>query len=58
MKKILNYIGLPILIAVLLCSCEDLDVPITTQLEPSTFPQNSAQYIQAAGPVYSAFRGE
>lgn len=58
MKKILKYIGLPIAIVGLLWSCEDIDVPITTQLTPDVFPQNSTQYIQATGPVYAAFRGE
>ena len=58
MKNILNYLGLPILMVGLFWSCEDLDVPITTQLTPEVFPQNSTQYIQTAGPVYAAFRGE
>jgi hypothetical protein len=58
MKKMLKYIGLPIAIVGLLWSCEDIDVPITTQLTPDVFPQNSTQFIQATGPVYAAFRGE
>ncbi|MCR4031374.1 MULTISPECIES: RagB/SusD family nutrient uptake outer membrane protein [Flavobacterium] len=58
MKKILKYLGLPVLMAGLVWSCDDLDVPITTQLTPEVFPQNSTQYIQTAGPVYAAFRGE
>ena len=58
MKKMLKYIGLPIAIVGLLWSCEDIDVPIKTQLTPDVFPQNSTQFIQATGPVYAAFRGE
>jgi hypothetical protein len=58
MKKILKYLGLPVLMAGLIWSCDDLEVPITTQLTPEVFPQNPAQYIQTTGPVYSAFRGE
>lgn len=58
MKKILKYLGLPLLVAGLLSSCSDLDVPIETQLTPDVFPQNESQYIQTAGPVYVAFRGE
>lgn len=58
MKKILKYLGLPVLMAGLVLSCDDLDVPITTQLTPEVFPQNSTQYIQTTGPVYAAFRGE
>ncbi len=58
MKKILKYLGLPVLLAGMVWSCDDLEVPITTQLTPEVFPQNSTQYIQATGPVYVAFRGE
>ncbi len=58
MKKILIYLGLPVLMAGFVWSCSDLDVPITTQLTPEVFPQNSEQYIQTTGPVYAAFRGE
>lgn len=58
MKKIFKYFSLPIISIGLLWSCDNLDVPITTQLTPDVFPQNSTQYIQTAGPVYAAFRGE
>ena len=58
MKKISKYLGLPVLMVGLLWSCENLDVPITTQLTPDVFPQNSAQYIQSSGAVYAAFRGD
>jgi hypothetical protein len=58
MKKILKYIGLPMLTIGLLWSCENLDVPITTQLTPDVYPQNSTQYIQTTGPVYVAFRDQ
>lgn len=58
MKKIIKYIGLPMLAVGLLWSCEDLDVPITTQLTPDVFPQNSTQFIQTTGPVYVAFRDQ
>ncbi|AOZ99754.1 MULTISPECIES: RagB/SusD family nutrient uptake outer membrane protein [Flavobacterium] len=58
MKKIMKYLGLPILAMGLFGSCENLDVPITTQLTPDVFPQNSTQFIQTAGPVYVAFRGD
>jgi hypothetical protein len=58
MKKILKYLGLPIVIVVLLWSCDDLEVPITTQLTPEVFPGNSEQYLQTTGAVYAAFRGD
>ena len=53
MKQALKYI----LIGGLLASCHKLSVPIKTELTPSVFPQDSAQFIQAEGPVYVALRG-
>ncbi|WP_246073621.1 RagB/SusD family nutrient uptake outer membrane protein [Dinghuibacter silviterrae] len=40
-----------------LASCHKLDVPITTQLTPSVYPTDSAQFITASGPAYVALRG-
>jgi starch-binding outer membrane protein, SusD/RagB family len=57
MKKLLNYIGLPGALMVSMTACHKLDVPVTTQLTPEVFPQNSSQFIQAAGPAYMALRG-
>jgi hypothetical protein len=57
MKRIINYIQAVAVPVVLLSSCHKVDVPITTQLTPEVFPQNSAQFIQAAGPAYVALRG-
>lgn len=58
MKKIIKYIGLPFLALGMFGSCENLDVPITTQLTPDVFPQNSTQFIQTTGPVYVSFRDQ
>ena len=38
-------------------ACHDLNVPISTELTPDVFPQNSDQFVQASGPPYAAFRG-
>ncbi|MEP7377450.1 MAG: RagB/SusD family nutrient uptake outer membrane protein [Chitinophagaceae bacterium] len=57
MKKLLIYIGCPLLLLGALSSCHKLDVPITTQLTPDVFPQDSGQFISASGPVYVALRG-
>jgi starch-binding outer membrane protein, SusD/RagB family len=57
MKKALNYIILMGLFATVLSSCHKLNVPITSELTPNVFPQDSAQFIQAEGPVYVALRG-
>lgn len=57
MKKVLKYIVFPALLLGALSSCRKLDVPITTQLTPDVFPQDSSQFISASGPVYVALRG-
>ena len=57
MKKAFKYIIFPVLLAGSLESCHKLDLPITTELTPDVFPQDSAQFIQAAGPAYVALRG-
>lgn len=57
MKKVFNYILPLLLTGVCFSSCHKIDVPVKTELTPDVFPQNSAQFIQAAGPAYSALRG-
>ena len=57
MKKLLKYTMLPVVLAGVLGSCHKLNSPITSELTPSVFPQDSAQFIQAEGPVYVALRG-
>jgi hypothetical protein len=57
MKKALNYIVTTALLTSMCCSCHKLNVPITSELTPNVFPQDSAQFIQAEGPVYVALRG-
>ncbi|HEY8937417.1 MAG TPA: RagB/SusD family nutrient uptake outer membrane protein [Cyclobacteriaceae bacterium] len=56
MKKITKYI-FPALILSALTACQDLNVPITTQLTPDVFPKDSTQFIAASGQVYAALRG-
>ena len=41
----------------MLSSCHKLNVPITTELTPDVYPQDSASFITASGPVYVALRG-
>jgi hypothetical protein len=57
MKKTFNYIIMAGLLTSMFCSCHKLSVPITSELTPNVFPQDSAQFIQAEGPVYVALRG-
>src|SRR3984957_20667862 len=57
MKKTFNYIIMEGMLTSMLCSCHKLSVPITSELTPNVFPQDSAQFIQAEGPAYVALRG-
>ncbi len=57
MKKIVVKIAFLLAITGFMTNCHKLDVPITSALTPDVFPQNQAQFIQAAGPPYAALRG-
>ncbi|HRZ98084.1 MAG TPA: RagB/SusD family nutrient uptake outer membrane protein [Paludibacter sp.] len=57
MKKRFKFIILPALISVFVASCNDLDVPVTTQITPDVYPQDSTQFVASAGVVYAALRG-
>ncbi len=56
MKKILNYKTLLVMAVAAFTSCHKLDVPITSELTPETFPQTEAQFNAVMGPVYTLFR--
>lgn len=58
MNKTIKYISAAILGIAVVASCHKIEVPITTELTPSVFPKDSAQFIQAMGPAYVAFRGD
>src|SRR5258708_25236618 len=57
MQNVFKYIIFPVLLFGTLASCHKLDVPVKTELTPAVFPQDSAQYVQAAGAVYVVLRG-
>lgn len=57
MKKVTKYIFLPVMLSLLMWSCNDLDVPVTTQITPDVYPQDSTQFVASAGVVYAALRG-
>jgi len=48
---------LPVLFIGCLSSCHKLDLPVTTEVTPDIFPNDSVQFIEAAQPAYIAFRG-
>lgn len=56
MKKQTKYIFLVLMLSAF-TACQELDVPITTQLTPDVFPRDSVQFIAASGQVYAALRG-
>jgi hypothetical protein len=57
MKRVIKNIIFPVIAITSLASCHKLEVPINTELTPDVFPQDSAQFVQASGPVYVALRG-
>ena len=58
MKKAMSsYIFLPIFLLAFFSSCHKLDVPITSELTTDVYPQDSASFITASGPVYVVLRG-
>ena len=57
MKKILKDFAFIIIIASAISACHKLDIPITTEVTPSVFPQNEAGYIQTELTPYVALDG-
>ncbi|WEA00597.1 RagB/SusD family nutrient uptake outer membrane protein [Mucilaginibacter sp. SJ] len=57
MNKILRSISFNAVLMLCFASCQKVSVPVKTELTSDVFPQNTAQYAQAAGPVYVALRG-
>ncbi|HVM89034.1 MAG TPA: RagB/SusD family nutrient uptake outer membrane protein [Puia sp.] len=57
MKKILGKLFMLFFIAGIISSCHKLDVPITTEVTPSVFPQDSLGYIQTELTPYVALDG-
>ena len=57
MRNTFQYIIYAVLFLGVLASCQKLNVPITTELTTSVYPQDSAQFISASGPAYVALRG-
>jgi len=56
-KTMFSYIMPAVVLIAALSSCHKLNLPITTQLTPDVYPQDSASFITASGPVYVALRG-
>jgi hypothetical protein len=57
MKTIVKHFLFSMLVVSLLASCHKVEVKVSSALTPDAFPQNSSQFIQAAGPAYAALRG-
>ncbi|TDH19989.1 RagB/SusD family nutrient uptake outer membrane protein [Segetibacter sp. 3557_3] len=58
MKQIISKLGSLVVAALVLTSCHKLDVEVTTELTPETYPKTEAQYNSVMGPVYIALRGD
>ena len=57
MKKIFRNLVLIFITASAVSACHKLDVPITTEITPSVFPQDSLGYIQVELTPYLALNG-
>ena len=57
MKNIFIYIIALAGSLLLLNACTKIDVPVESELTPQNFPKTDQQYILAAGPAYTSFRG-
>ena len=58
MKNILKKLGYVAIVAGAFASCSKLDVPITSELTPDTYPKTEAQFNSVMGPVYTTLRSE
>lgn len=56
MKQIKKYIGFLVLLAGAFTACHKVEVPITSELTPDTYPQTASQFNSVTGPVYTAIR--
>ncbi len=57
MKKRFIYFIIPVLFTFIVTACNDLAVPVTTQITPDVYPKDSAQFVASTGVVYAALRG-
>ncbi|WP_343675005.1 RagB/SusD family nutrient uptake outer membrane protein [Chitinophaga sp.] len=55
-RSIIKYLLSSALVAASF-ACHKLEVPVTTELTTDTYPQDSASFITASGPVYVVLRG-
>ena len=58
MKKIFKKIGCLAFVAGIFSSCHKIDVPVTSELTPDTYPLTEAQFNSVMGPVYTLLRSE
>ncbi len=56
MKQLLKHISFLLLLIGIFSSCHKVDVGITSELTPATFPQTASQFNSVTGPVYTAIR--
>ena len=56
MKNINKITGGLVILAMTFASCHKIDVPVTSELTPETYPQTEAQFNSVMGPVYTTLR--
>lgn len=58
MKKIvLGILGM-LSAAVMISSCQKINVPVTSEITPSVYPITPAQFVSAEGPMYISIRND
>ena len=58
MKKIILGILSIVAIAGIMSSCQKIDVAVTSELTPDSYPKTDAQFASAEGPIFAALRGD
>jgi starch-binding outer membrane protein, SusD/RagB family len=58
MKKIFLGILSLLAVATIISSCQKIDVAVTSEITPDSYPKTDAQFISAEGPVYNALRAD
>lgn len=58
MKKIVLGILSLLFAALIISSCQKINVPVTSEITPAVYPLTPAQFVSAEGPAYIAIRND
>src|SRR5882757_9961344 len=57
MKILLRFFPVIACVVLFASACTKVDVPVQTEITPDNFLKTDQQFVLAAGPVYTQFRG-